>query len=331
MTKADIVKPYLERFPEHGNRTLAAKIYKENPAAFKDEENVRTVIRYIRGNNGRKNRDKSATKEFFRPNSTPTNPYKLPESEEKERKPFILPKANNNILVISDLHIPYHSISALTAALNYGKEHEVNTIIINGDLVDFYAISRFEKDPRKRGVRYEFDTCKEVLRVIRAAFPGAQIYWAMGNHDMRYEHYLMAKAPEIFDDPYYRLEERLRLNEERIQTINDKTIIKAGKLSIHHGHLFFRGAFAPVNIARGLFLKTKVSTLIGHTHKESTHTETNLAGELVTCFSMGCMCELSPDYAPFANSYCHGFAHVTVQQNGNFSVKNMRILNGVIL
>lgn len=331
MTKSDIVKPYLQRFPDHADLTLAKKIYKENSIAFKDVECVRSTIRRLRGHKGRIDINSLSDKSFIKPVTGNTNPYKLPESDEQERKPFILPAACNNILLISDLHIPYHSIDAITAALDYGKKEKVNTIFINGDLVDFYQISRFEKDPRKRSVKYEFDATKEFLRVLRKTFKHAQIYWSMGNHDTRYEHFLMAKAPEIFDDPYFRMEERLKLSEERITVINDKTIIKAGKLNIHHGHLFFRGVFSPVNSARGLFMKTKQSTICGHVHKISEHTETNLSGELTTCWSTGCLSELSPDYSPFCNNYAHGFAHIRVSESGKYSVKNYRILNGKIL
>lgn len=331
MNKQEIVRPYLERFPDHGDLTLAKKIFKESPLAFKDVEGCRDAVRYARGHKGERNIKSLVEKSLLKPVTNNTNPYKLPDSEEKIREPFVLPKACNNILLISDLHIPYHNLPAITAALDYGKREKINTVIINGDLIDFYHMSRFEKDPRKRDIRFEFDTAKEVLRVIRRTFKNASIYWLFGNHDNRYEHWLMAKAPEIFNDPYYKLEERLRLSEERIHTISDKTIVKAGKLSIHHGHLFFRGVFAPVNAARGLFLKSKQSTICGHTHKISEHTETNLDGDLTTCWSTGCLCELSPDYSPFANNYSHGFAHIRVEDNGHYSVKNFRVKNGKIL
>ena len=318
----------MKRFPNHADLTIAKKVYAENSLLFTNLEAVRTQVRTIKGKCGdRKIKDKS----MYQAPTHNYNPYKLPDTEEKIRLPFMLPKADNNILLISDLHIPYHNISAITAALKYGQEKKVNTIIINGDLIDFYQMSRFEKDPRKRSAKFEFDSTKAFLVALRKAFPNARIYWVKGNHDVRYEHWLMAKAPEVFDDPYYKLEERLRLNEDKIHLINDKTIIKAGKLNIHHGHLFFRGFMAPVNSARGLFMKAKESTICGHVHKISEHTETNLSGELTTCWSTGCLCELSPDYSPFANNYAHGFAHIVVDNDRNYSVKNYRISNGKIL
>lgn len=330
MKKQDLVREYVERFPNHADLTIAKKIYKENSLLFPSLDSVRSQVRVIRGHRGGKAL-KYADTNLKTPITHNTNPYKLPESDEQIREPYILPKANNNILLISDLHIPYHNISAITAALNYGKEQDVNTIIINGDLIDFYMCSRFEKDPRKRSIKYEFDATKEFLRILRKEFSKCQIYWIKGNHDVRYEHWLMAKAPEVFDDPYYRLDERLKLSDENIHLIGDKVIVKAGKLNIHHGHLFFRGFIAPVNSARGLFLRAKESMIVGHCHKISEHTETNISGDITTCWSTGCLAELSPDYSPFANNYAHGFAHIKVDTNGYYSVKNYRIFNGKIL
>jgi predicted phosphodiesterase len=327
MTKQEIVRPYLIRFPDHGDLTIAKKAYKENPLLWTNLEAARNTVRGIRGKQNNKYKDKS----LHKAKTYDTNPYKLPESEEKDRVPFTLPVACNNILLISDLHIPYHSIDAITAALDYGKKENINTILINGDLIDFYGCSRFEKDPRKRSVKHEFDTTKEFLRILRASFPNAIIYFNKGNHDVRYEHFLMAKAPEIFDDPYYSLDARLELSKISINLIDDKTIIRAGKLSIHHGHLFFRGFGAPVNAARGLFLKVKQSAIVGHTHRISEHSETTLSGELITCWSTGCLSELSPDYNPVSNNYSHGFAHIQTKTDGNYSVKNFRILKGKIL
>jgi hypothetical protein len=95
--------------------------------------------------------------------------------------------------------------------------------------------------------------------------------------------------------------------------------------------LFFRGFGAPVNAARGLFLKVKQSAIVGHTHRISEHSETTLSGELITCWSTGCLSELSPDYNPVSNNYSHGFAHIQTKTDGNYSVKNFRILKGKIL
>lgn len=329
--KGDIAKQYLTRFPNHADATIARKMYNENKTVFKDFDGARRVIRYHRGHAGAKGRRSLVDKKHQKPITRDTNPYKLPASDAEPQEIYKLPLAQNNILLISDLHIPYHDINAISIALDYGKKHKVNTIFINGDLMDFYQMSRFSKDPRKRSIKGEFDAAKEFLRILRKTFKKAAIYWLKGNHDKRYEHWLMSKAPEVFDDEYYHLEERLRLNEENIILLDDLTLVQAGRLFITHGHLILRGVFAPVNAARGVYTRTKSNTIVGHTHSVSEHSEKNLKGEQTSCWSTGCLCELNPDYAPFVNKYVHGFAHIETQLDGSFTVDNKKIINGKLM
>jgi predicted phosphodiesterase len=328
MTKADIAREWRSQYPDKPTLALARLMYQKNKTAFKDVEDARERLRYIEGKSGDKGIKSIVKSDFFKPGARPLNPYNLPVSHQENREPFRLPMACNNILLISDLHIPYHDIDAINVALDYGRKQKVNTIVINGDLIDFYQLSRFEKDPRKRRVKEEFDAAKQFLKSLRKAFPKAEIYWLEGNHDTRYQKWLMAKCAEIFDDNYYYLEQRLRLNEERVKLISEMILVKAGKLSITHGHHIMRGFFSPVNSARGVYMKAKQSTIIGHVHKCSTHSETNMDGKVITTWSTGSLCELKPDYSPLVSNYQHGFAHVVIEKNGDYSVKNYQIING---
>jgi hypothetical protein len=47
MQKQEIVRPYLERFPNHADLTLAKKIYKENPLVWRLIESVRYIVRAL--------------------------------------------------------------------------------------------------------------------------------------------------------------------------------------------------------------------------------------------------------------------------------------------
>jgi predicted phosphodiesterase len=326
MKKSDIARQYRE---EHGwdmpTMKLARIMYSENNLIFKDVEDARVFLRYIEGKLGPKVRK---FKTIIPMPERPKNPYNLPESYQEKREPFILPKVCNNILLISDLHIPYHDIDAITIALDYGKKENVNTIFINGDLIDNSQVSRFEKDMKKRSVKQEFDATKEFLVQLRAAFPDASIYWLKGNHCVRWEKFLEQKVREIWDDPYFHLEERLRLNEQKVQILDDTVLVKAGKLSITHGHHIFKGIFVPVSPARGAFLRAKQSVIVGHLHRSSYHTEMDLDGKVIGCWSTACLCELRPNYSPLVSNSQHGFAHITIDKTGDFTVKNYQIING---
>jgi hypothetical protein len=258
------------------------------------------------------------------------NTYNLPNSLETHYEAYKLPKECNDILFINDIHLPYHSLTALNIALKYGFDKKVNTIFINGDLIDFYAISRFQKDPRKRDLGTEIKTTRDFLAVLRKIFPLAKIFYKLGNHDVRWEHYLIEKAPDLLGLSEFNLESILKLADHDITMIPDKQIVHIGKLTALHGHELGTSIMSPVNIARGLYLKAKDNAICGHHHQSSEHTEPNINGKVVTCWSVACLSELHPDYAPI-NKYTHGFAHVrVVDEEGNFEVTNLRIINGKI-
>jgi len=326
--KTDIAIEYRKKFPEMPTLKLARIMYAENNLLFTDVEHCRSTLRVIEGKSGKANLKWLQNKDCVMKESRPLNPYNLPQSYEEQREPFILPVCCNNILLISDLHIPYHNIDAITIALDYGKKEKINTIFINGDLIDMHQVSKFESDPKKRSIKEEFDATKEFLVQLRKAFPKALIYWLKGNHCIRWEKFLYSKVREIWNDDYFFLEERLQLNSVGVKILDDKILVKAGKLSITHGHHIFKGAFTPVNPSRGAFLRAKQSLIVGHLHRPSHHPETDLDGKIISCWSTGCLCELRADYSPLVGNTMHGFAHIQIAEDGDYTVKNYSIIKG---
>lgn len=333
--KGQIIFEYLnDEVTKHlPSKSLAELIYKKNKKAFKDVENVRSVIRYYRGQYGDGNRKKIGAQEFKTEKAQHAkalginNPFGLPETDEEEWPPYELPKGCTRILLLSDIHVPYHNIEALTIALKYGKEKNVNAVVLNGDTLDCYALSRYEKDPRKRKFSEELEACRQLLGIIQRELQ-CPIYFKLGNHEERYEAYLRTKAPELLGTSEFTLDTLLKFGQYGCELIQDKRIIKAGRLNILHGHEFGRSVFSPVNPARGYYMRAKASVICGHNHQSSTHTENNLEGKIVTTWSTGCLCEMHPAYLPI-NKWNHGFAYVTVDsKSGEFEVDNFTIING---
>jgi predicted phosphodiesterase len=318
--KSEIAKEYLMKFPNTANLTLAKKIYAENKSVYTNLEQVRTHIRILKGANGTRHKKKSHVefrKEFEALKKD------LPKGESERIHPYKLPKASKKILIISDLHIPYHNDDAVFAALEYGLDKEVDTIIINGDLIDFATISRHEKDMRKRSVKYEIDCTRVFLKGLRAMFPKALIVWSYGNHDLRYDKYIMQKAPEIFDIELIQLHELLKLKDLNIIKVDSTQYIYAGKLAIFHGHetgLTSGG----VNPARSLRLKLNKSAVTSHFHRETKDMGKNLDEHPYSCYSIGCLCDLFPTYLP-VNMWTHGFGYLELNDKGdyNFNLKSI--------
>jgi predicted phosphodiesterase len=327
-SKGNIVREYRLKYGmDMPTLTLAKLIYNENKELFTSVDNARSLLRYNEGKHGSRNKKRIKDKSLFMHQERSKNPWKLPESDETKYEPFII-KAKK-LAVLSDIHIPYHSITALSAALDFIQAEKPTAILLNGDTIDFYALSRFQKDPRKRSVAHELQATRDFLDVLSQF--GAKIYFKIGNHEERYEHYLMRVAPELLGVREFELKYLLGLDARGIDLITDKRIMKANDLNIVHGHEFGQSIFSPVNIARGLFLRGKVTAMQGHNHAVSEHTESNMNGEITTTWSLGCLCELNPAYLPI-NKWAHGMAIVDLSENGkDFHVRNYRIHKGKIL
>jgi len=328
-SKTDICKGYLDKFPNAKTKTIANLIYEENKELWSNAESVRSLVRKIRGNKGKLSRTDIDNK-YQKPNSKSGNPFELPPSEEPDFKEMKIPKGNNRILVLSDIHLPYHSIDATTQAIEYGLQKKgVNTVILNGDTIDFYQASFFAKDPRKKELKYEFEVFKDFISKLYYSLGEPKIYFKCGNHEERFERYLFVKAPELIGIDEFKLDVLLEFGKYGIEYIDKKRLIKAGDLTILHGHEFGRSVFSPVNPARGAFLRAKDSVMIGHHHQTSEHTEPTVNGKIITTWSTGCLCELNPEYMPI-NKWNHGFAYVETDGD-DYKVHNKRIYKGELL
>ena len=307
---------------------MARLIYNENPLRFTSVQTIRNAINKITGKAGIKEGSQVKDKSLFEKEERPRNPYNLPESDETVYEPYVI--EGKRILVLSDIHIPYHSISALTAALDWGKKMKPDTILLNGDTLDCHQLSRFVRDPKKRDFGKELDMFGELMDVLDIEFPGSVKIFKEGNHSERYNHFLYTKAKELSGVKEFSLYNLIQARAAGIEYVGDKRIMKAGELNIIHGHEFATGFFSPVNVARGLFLRAKVSCMQGHNHQTSEHTESNMNGKIITTWSVGCLSELHPEYMPL-NKWNHGFAFVEVDDDGGFQVHNKRIHKGDVL
>lgn len=321
----EIAKDYVRRFPDTPDMTLAKLIYKENSKCFKNLEVARSAVRYLRGHNGKNNRE-NVSNEFFKPLTYNTNPFKLPDSHSVKQSIFKLPKSIKKVLVLSDIHFPYHDVEALTAALNYGKSNNIDAIFLNGDIMDFYQVSFHEKDPRKTDIAEELEICRQFFKQLKDNF-SCPIYFIPGNHEMRLERYLRVKAPELLSVTEFRLDVLLKVGEYKIEYLTHGTKVYFGKLLVEHGDKM-KGA-GGVNPARTLLLKFKRPTICGHFHRTSSANSKVYDDDSMMAWTSGCLCELEPSYMEL-NEHNHGFIIVNINDDDTFNVENKMIINGKV-
>jgi predicted phosphodiesterase len=322
--KTQIARELRKRFPDTPTLTLAKKLSKEHFETFLGVEDARDALRRIEGKAGKRNvKDKS----LVRTEERPRNPFKLPKSYAKNRKHIEV--KGKKILILSDIHIPYHDISALSVAIQTGLDEQVDTVILNGDALDCHELSDFVKDPKKRKFKEELYAMRTFVYELRQTFPNAEIIYKEGNHEERYWRFMRVKSPELFDIDAFDFATLCHLDKYDIKFIQGKNKINIGGLSLFHGHEFGKQFMPSVNVARGLFLKTKANAMCGHHHQTAEHTERDVNGKVITCWGVGCLSELSPDYNPYSK-YNHGFCIITRGNGKEFHVKNYRINCGVI-
>ena len=326
--QARLIVEALKNHPEIPARTLARHLAFHHPEVFKTVDNARSAIRYQLGTKGERSRGQQPDKSNFRGKRNAGENWKqyLPEVTKESKQewgPRIIEKAGTT-LILSDIHFPFHSETALTVAIERGIKAKPDVILLNGDTADFYSLSRFTKDPSLRDLKNEVETIKWGFLMLRDAFPDAEIIYKMGNHDERYEHYLMDMAPVLWGLENTSVEALLEFENYGIELVNDKRPVQIGKLNVIHGHEY-PTVFSPVNPARGMFLRAGSHTICGHFHRSSQHSEQNIEGHITSTFSTGCLCGLRPKYRPL-NNWNHGAAIVYTDSDGAFEVDNFRII-----
>ena len=314
-------KELCEEFPDAPSKTLARRLAKELSVAI---EVARSAIRRQFGVGGSARQTPSVPREKRAPGQMAGLPLQMPKSHTKTRIPFDL-GTNLGIGVIGDLHVPYHADIAVEVAVDHFRRKarkKLDVILINGDLGDFYQASRFDHDPDMDSLLDEIEQIREMLGWLRRKFPTQRIVWKYGNHDDRWALWLHRTAPEIGNHPRMELSEWCECERLKIEIVKDKRKILAGRLPIYHGHEIGQGN--SVNAARRLWTKITHSGVTNHWHSTSQHTVTDTFKENHVCWSVGCLCELDPLYAP-ENSWNWGFFELDVDAGGGFAGQNWRI------
>ena len=104
-------------------------------------------------------------------------------------------KTRRKILVVPDLHAPFHEEQMFAAMLE--READADHVICIGDVGDSYALSRFEKYERMP-YREEWASVNLCIQEMASRFPSVEI--VIGNHDARLERQLRQRLTEDMVD-----------------------------------------------------------------------------------------------------------------------------------
>lgn len=228
----------------------------------------------------------------------------------------------NKFVVLSDIHFPYQDNKAIKAVYKFLEQHPIDTIILNGDILDFYDVSSFDKDPsRINSLQAEINLAQKFFKKLRDLSPNSRIVFLKGNHSERIERYLK-KHPELYSLDALKLPNLLGLDKFNIE-YKDKGF-KLGGLKIIHGDIVRKYSGYS---ARAEMEKHDSSGISSHTHRGSAYYY-RTPERYLAWFESFCLCDLNPEYINEPN-WQQGFLYGYVEKD-SFAVTPIPIVDGKI-
>jgi len=339
--KATLAAALIRRFPGAPTAALARMLCAEYPLEFPKVEGARWHLRYARGACGDAHRQwRSGPRASAPPiirsradiEAAICHRLGLPVPEPADFTPISLPPEVKRWLILADIQVPFHDPPALDAVLTWAKKDarkngRFDGLLLNGDIQDCYQLSSFIRDPKYRDFDAETTDCMRLISVFRRELKPKRIIWKAGNHENRLNNYLCSHAPELKNVANLTFPGLLELEKHGITWIDWGRPIRHHNLFILHGDEYPQAPVSPVNPARGVLLKTFGCVLVAHSHRTSEHSEQTIDGTTLTCWSMGCLCSLTPVYRPIQR-WNHGFT--VLNTRGDWSLSNHRIIKGAV-
>lgn len=227
------------------------------------------------------------------------------------------------LLAFSDVHFPFVEPGAVRCLLKYMCLYNPHEVLILGDLVDFYAASKYTKDPRRATtLQDDLDQAVEFLKRLRQLVPAAKIVMIEGNHEHRMHKDLCRKAHEYRHLRALDLKTLLFCNEIGIHWVPEDQFYRVGPLCFTHGESVSKFSAAWHLAEYG------ANVVLGHTHRLQCRHHRTL-DKMLTAWEVGCMCsfEVAVEYKKHPN-WQRGFLTIDWWQKGRRTWAQGHLIDG---
>ncbi len=211
---------------------------------------------------------------------------------------------------INDQHLPYEDKKANELVFQFIQDFKPDIIDILGDLIDFWQISKFDKDPlRKANIQKDIDEGQTYLKNLRSIVPEAEIELHYGNHLDRLRKYVWRQAEALVSIRSLDLRFLLGLDELKISTIQSAEGHKQrGDLILTHGTIVSQDSSLT---ARRNLKKYGLSVITGHTHRGGSIYVSDLLG-VRGAWENFCLCDykLAKEWRIDIANWQQGFSYI---------------------
>jgi hypothetical protein len=243
--------------------------------------------------------------------------YKAPKKSTTQKT------SNEIAIVIGDLHFGMEDQNTIDIFFETVSQLKPEKVILNGDTMDMFAISKYPKDPRKIiDIEDEKERYHKFLKILHDITEpwNAEILETNANHsgnskEGRLWRYISQQLPALagmkkvqealsYQNIFFPQSDwcRIKLVDQVILPTN--FIVQHGTIVRKHGGMS----------ARGEFEKVWASTLTNHTHRLGFTPQRfpaigNRPEQTFMNYENGCACTLNPDYIDLPN-WQNGFSIV---------------------
>jgi predicted phosphodiesterase len=332
--KTKLIQKTIDANPEASNHRLASILTNKYGEYFPTKEIARTTLRRRLGKSGEQLRKEIKTRAVVKPDRSGPTTFAMPRSKATPWDPYLI--KSGTIAILADIHFPKHDEKALKLAVEHIKSQgPVEHLLLLGDVADAHEFSAWAKSPKAIDTADSLRSVRQGLIWLASQFPKSKILYKFGNHEERLDKYCWQRAPELVGVAHISWEGLLKIDEElkpipqlqKMTFVADQRPILAGRLPIFHGHELKVSSYNPSAAANR---KLNDSVVFGHHHKATSHSSCDWLHNYTTAWSVGCLCDLRPDYARI-NHWSHGHAIVQVAKSGNFQVQNFRHDRGKVV
>lgn len=220
------------------------------------------------------------------------------------------------MLIASDFHDKEVDPFVLAVFLDTAKRIQPDVIVLNGDILDLYEFSRFDKDPRQIDLKGRFDFVREnIFKPLRDACPNAQIDFTLGNHEQRLLKHLADRTPfmrVLMDLWGATLAGLFGLDEFKINLVTkwDLCAWRPGETreQAKKNYKVYYDCFVVNHTGNEGFGMSGTS---GHVHRPDVKTSASVNGPLVWTIT-GCMCRTNAEYTTTMEKWHNSFLIVHV-------------------
>lgn len=203
---------------------------------------------------------------------------------------------NEKVMFGSDFHIPYHNKRYLDLWFKVQKSFKPQTVAILGDLDDACPVSKYS-DGKPEEVEQAIITYAPMVQNffadVRGNLPDARIHYATGNHEARYDDYIVRKAPALKELITPEFLWHTDTHGVELSFYNKPPFELYPDFYIHHGPYALKGAGNSVSKVNDEF---GITCMVGHSHRQAFTAKTfELKGEILRGWEIGHMTDVKSE------------------------------------